>query len=72
MLNYGDKMTMFSKDEIEVMRKDVVGRTITDLTYESDGDYFVIEFEGGAETSVRFMADIAREISIEHAMGRLK
>lgn len=50
--------TKFNEQQIEEMKKSVVGKKVTDLYYEKDDDYFVMEFEGGAETSFRFMADL--------------
>jgi len=39
----------------------MVGKRITGGYYEPDGDYHVIEFDDGSETSFRFMAEIVAQ-----------
>ena len=55
-------MTRYNSKQIEEMRRDIVGMKVVNLDYESDGDYFVMEFEGSdgsqCETSFRYMADL--------------
>ena len=55
-------MTKYSSKQIEKIRRDVVGQKVVGLYYESDGDYFVMEFEDkdswNSETAFRFMADL--------------
>jgi len=56
-------MTQYNTDKIKTMRRDIVGRTVTNFYYEADGDYFVIDLRGAdgsmLETSFRFMADLS-------------
>ena len=52
-------MTMYNEEQIESMKEVVVGKKITDLRHEDDGDYFVMDIEGGTEMSFRYMSDIA-------------
>ncbi len=55
-------MTRYTTAQIEQLRKDAVGKTITDLSYEPEDNYYVMTFEDGegkeAEFSFRFMADL--------------
>ncbi len=51
-------MTKFIEDQIKQIKTNMVRRKIIDFYYESDGDYFVMEFEDGFETSFRFMSDL--------------
>lgn len=54
----GSYMTRYTEEDITQMKKEVIGKSVTNFYYEPDGDYYVMEFEGGFETSFRFMADI--------------
>lgn len=51
-------MTRFTDKQIETMKKDIIGLKVADVYYEKEGDYYVMEFENGIETSFRFMADL--------------
>jgi hypothetical protein len=51
------KMTILTNETIARLKDDIVGNSIEDIYHEKEGDYFVIEFEGGGEVSVRFMSD---------------
>ncbi len=55
-------MTRYSSEQIVEMRKSVIDARVLTLTYEPDGDYYVMEFEGGDgsifEVSFRYMADL--------------
>lgn len=49
---------------IEELKAQLVGKTIVDLTYDEEDDYFIITIDNdgrGAEFSFRFMADLVRE-----------
>ena len=51
-------MTRYSEQQIDTMKKTMLGKKVTDFYYESEGDYFVMVFDDGSETSFRFMADL--------------
>ncbi len=51
-------MNKFTKEQIEQIKNCVIGLKVTDLYYEKEEDYFVMEFDSGAETSFRFMAHL--------------
>ena len=62
----GNKMTMFSTQQIDEMRKIIVGKTVISLEYDDEDDYFIMEFkdkvdneeELAMETTFRFMRDL--------------
>ena len=51
-------MTRYTEEQINAMKVFIIGKVVKDLYYEKDGDYYVLEFEDGSETSFRFMADL--------------
>ena len=54
-------MTRYNPEQIQQMKEAVVGSKVTDMYYESDGDYFVLEFDGEAEMCFRYMADLVQQ-----------
>ena len=51
-------MTKFTDEQIRQMKLDILGKKVIAFYYELDGDYFVMEFKDGNETTFRFMADL--------------
>ena len=51
-------MTRYGKEAREAIKKTIVGKKVDDFYYEEGGDYYVITFDDGSETSVRLMADL--------------
>lgn len=51
-------MTKMTDETIARLKEDLTGKTISDVYHEKEGDYFVIEFEGSGEISLRFMMDL--------------
>jgi hypothetical protein len=51
-------MTIISKEAREQMAKHAIGKTITNLFYEEQGDYYVIELNFSSELCFRPMADL--------------
>ena len=49
-------MTKFTDKQIKQMNLDVLGKKVTDFYYESEGNYFVMEFEDEIEICFKFMA----------------
>ncbi len=50
-------MTRYTAEQIDQIKKDIIGKTVDDFSYEEEGDYFMLEFENG-EIAFRFMADL--------------
>lgn len=46
------------------MKELIEGQAVSKFYYESEGDYFVMEFEDGTENCFRFMADILHSIHV--------
>ncbi len=64
-------MTRYNTEQIEKMKDQIVGKTVSNFSYELDGDYFVLEFitvksasvpntlsNDNSEFCFRFMADL--------------
>lgn len=54
-------MTNQTKEQTESMKQSIIGVPVSDLYYEEDGDYFVMEFKNGCECCFRFMTDLINE-----------
>lgn len=54
-------MSTFTAEQIERLKQDSAGKVIAELEHVEDGDYFVLHFSDGTETSVRFMAQLYME-----------
>lgn len=52
-------MTIYSIDQIEQIKTDIIGKAIADFYHEAKDDYFVVEFKDGFEISFRFMSDLS-------------
>ena len=48
----------YSKEQREAIIKHTVGKVVENLYYEEEGEYWVMEFTDGTETSFRFMAEL--------------
>jgi len=51
-------MSQYTEEQIQGFKEVLIGKNVSDFYYEPEGDYYVIEFENGFETSFRFMADL--------------
>ena len=51
-------MTRYNESERKLLSDQIVGKKISEFYYEPDGDYYVMTFDDGSETSVRLMADL--------------
>lgn len=51
-------MTRYTEEQQKQLSDQVKGKKISELYHVPDGDYYVIEFEGGGEISLRFMTDL--------------
>jgi len=49
----------YSKEQREMIIKHSIGKVVEDLYYEENGNYWVMTFNDGTETSFRFMAELA-------------
>ena len=52
-------MTKNYDENVEDIKKTVVGKKIVDLYHENDGDYLVMKIDDGNEIYFRLMEDIA-------------
>ena len=48
----------YSKDQREMIIKHSIGKIVEELYYEEEGEYWVMTFTDGSETSFRFMAEL--------------
>lgn len=49
---------VYTPSQREIIVKESVGKVIESMTWEDDGDYWVMQFTDGSETSFRFMAEL--------------
>lgn len=49
---------VYTPEQRELLSKESVGKVIASLYWEDDGEYWVMEFTDGSETSFRFMAEL--------------
>jgi len=53
-------MTKFNTEQIKDMEDTVIGKNVTNLYHEPNGDYFVMDFDNGTEITFRFMGDLKK------------
>ena len=53
-------MTQYTQEEIEKLASAITGLKILKFSYETDGDFFVIETDQG-KISFRFIADLTQK-----------
>lgn len=48
----------YTSEQRQHIIENATGKTIANLFYEEDGEYWVMEFDDGSEASLRFMAEL--------------
>ena len=48
----------FTEEQRDRIEADAKGKTVESLEYDEEGDYWVMTFTDGSETSFRFMAEL--------------
>ena len=48
----------YTKEQRESIIKESIGKTVTEMEYVEDDNYWVMTFSDGSEMSFRFMAEL--------------